>query len=225
MRGRYFRVSKFLRWNPDATKGSKWVKLSTKITQFGEDVRGLSDAAKLTLFVLFAAAPAQNNIFPNDEVALKVLLGIETIELDELLEMEFVDLVDEQQYFAGVEPLEVSEKRQQEAKVDKLREAWNEMARICGLKERTRVKYRSAIWKMILTRFKDAEWVVQYPQALELIPQLKMLTGEKKIGESQWRANLDWFIKPPSVDSILNGKYGSPLPAEGVFGGEDESVI
>lgn len=225
MRGRYFRVSKFLRWNPDATKGSKWVKLSTKIIQFGEDTRQLSDAAKLTFVMLIAAAPAQSNIFPNDEASLKVLLGIETIELDELLEMEYLDLVDEQQHFDGIEPIEVSEKRQQQVKVDELVEAWNEMARLCGLKERTRVKYRGAVWKTILTRLKDDEWLIQYPQALELIPQLKMLTGEKKIGESQWRAHLDWFIKPHSVHSILNDKYGTPNLAGEVFGEHDKIDI
>ena len=224
MKGRYFRVSKFVTWNPDATKGSKWVKLSTKITQFGEDVRELSDAAKLTLVMLFAAAPAQNNVFPNEAMALKVILGIQEIELDELYDGEFIDVVDEQQYFAGVEPAEVSEKKKRQSQVDEFLEAWNDMARICGLRERTRLKYGGAVWKKLMTRLKDPEWAARYKEALELIPQLPMLTGEKEIGNSKWRANVDWFLAPPSVDAIFNGKYGTALPAGGVFADEEIDI-
>ncbi|KKM71912.1 hypothetical protein LCGC14_1425840, partial [marine sediment metagenome] len=65
MDGNYFRVATFERSNPKVTPGSKWVRLETRIIDYAEDFRDVSDAAKLTFLCLLAAAPKAKNIFPN----------------------------------------------------------------------------------------------------------------------------------------------------------------
>ena len=224
MDGRYFRVATFEKWNPNVTPGSKWVQLSTKIVMYGEDFRETSDAAKLTFLALLAAAPKQRNVFPNETEALRVILGIEAIKLDELLDGEYISVIDEQSYFEGYEAPEVAQLKVDRAHVDELIAAWNEMASMCNLTPRTRVKYRGSVWKQIMKRFSEPDWVENYKEALDRIPHLQMLTKAGSTGTSNWRANFDWFSKPESVDRILNGKYGEPLPSAGVYYDDDIDI-
>lgn len=221
MDGNYFRVATFERTNPKITPGSKWVRLETRIIDYTEDFRGVSDAAKLTFLCLLAAAPKVKNIFPNRIEALRELLGIETIALDELKDGEFIDIVDEQQTFDGFEPPVVAEIRKNQADIDVLLGKWNDMARTCGLVERTRIKHRGSVYKAIVSRFKNEEWVAKYPVALDAIPGLELLTKPGSIGTAKWRANFDWFVATNSVDMILNGKYGIPANDTGMHHDED----
>ena len=209
---------------PQWTTGSSWVKLATRVTDYTEDFRDISDAGKLTFFTLLAAAPKQNNVFPNTMDSLHDILGIATIELDELLKGEFIEIVNEQQMFDGFEPPIVTENTKNQEDIDTLVTAWNEMAQLCGLSERTRVKYRGAVYKSIVTRFKEPEWVADYPRALEAIPGLELLTKPGSIGTRKWRANFDWFVQIRSVEMIMNGKYGTPEQKEGMYVNDDNDI-
>lgn len=213
---KYFRLSKFDKAHPKVTQGTPWVKLYTRSIDHTEDFRGCSDTAKLTFYALLAAAPKSKNIFPNDPEYLAGMLGIESIELDELLEGEFLEVVDEQQYFDGQDPPDVTERKANDALVDLLRCAWNDMANTCALQVRTRVVYQGKVYKTILIRFKDGTWVNLYQQALDSIPGLDMLTKPGASTGRQWRANFDWFIQTNSVNMILDGKYGTPQGREGM---------
>lgn len=224
MDGKFFRLCKFERLNPKTTPGTRFVRLETRILDYSEDFRGVSDAAKLTFLCLCAGAPKHKNVFPNKMDALREILGIEKIELDELLEGEYISVIDEQQYFEGVEPPDVAENRANEMNVDALLSGWNDMARTCGLAERTRVKYRGSIYDRIVSRFKDAEWIERYPQALDALPGLELLTKPGGVGTGKWRANFDWFVNPHSVDMILNGKYGTPVHREGMFVNNENDI-
>ncbi|KKN00447.1 hypothetical protein LCGC14_1137810, partial [marine sediment metagenome] len=153
--------------------------------------------------------------------ALREMLGIETIALDELQEGEFIDIVDGQQTFDGFEPPVVAENKKNQADIDLLLGQWNEMARSCGLAERLRIKYRSSVYKKIVLCFKDEEWLAKYRQALDAIPGLELLTKPGSTGTSKWRANFDWFVAPNSVNMILNGKYGLPANTTGMHHDED----
>lgn len=220
----YFRLSSFDKHNPKIKPGSEWVKLFTKMIDHGEDFREISDRAKLTFLALLAAAPKQKNIFPNEPEFLRGVLGLEAIELDELMDGEFIAVVEEQRVFDGFDLPHVAERKLDDDHVDSIMEAWNDMARTCGLQERSRVKYRGKIYKCILTRFKDHEWIENFPTALDAIPGLELLIKAGSVGTRRWRANFDWFVQPNSVDMILNGKYGKPDPKEGMFVNDENDI-
>ena len=220
----YFRLSNFDKHNPKVKPGSEWVKLLTKWIDHGEDFRELSDCAKLTFMALLAAAPKQKNIFPNDPEFLRGVLGLGAIELDELLEGEFIAVVEEQRVFDGFDLPHVAERKLDDEHVNLVMEDWNDMARICGLQVRSRVKYRGNIYKLIRTRFKDAEWVENYPKALDAIPGLEILVKEGSVGTRRWRANFQWFVPLNLVELILNGKYGKPDRKEGMFVNDDNDI-
>jgi len=53
-------------------------------------------------------------------------------------------------------------------------------------------------------RWDDKPWRESYFDALERLAESSFLAGESDRG---WVADLDWFLKPDSVDKILEGKY------------------
>ena len=90
---------------------------------------------------------------------------------------------------------------------DDLISAWNELAGEHGLpKIRQFTKRRAAALR---ARWRDKDWRRSWRQALGLIPSRPFLLGKSDRG---WRADIDWFLRPDSVNAILEGKYAGPPP-------------
>jgi hypothetical protein len=70
---------------------------------------------------------------------------------------------------------------------------WNKIEGVRKIKEmsKERIKHLNA-------RIREGNW--QYEDALKKFPL-------KCFQESEWKPNIDWFIKPGTVNSILEGKY------------------
>ena len=84
---------------------------------------------------------------------------------------------------------------------------WNEMAKTCDLPQpRGLPRNGSARHKALRTRVKEPAWLEDYPAALAKIPQSTFLVGQAQDGGT-WKANLDWFLRPDTVSTILEGKY------------------
>ena len=56
----------------------------------------------------------------------------------------------------------------------------------------------------IRARWRDVTWRENWKKALEVIPKSPFLLGDNGRG---WRANFVFFLRPDSVDSILEGTY------------------
>ena len=83
--------------------------------------------------------------------------------------------------------------------ISQLVEKWNAIDGICHVRKITPDR-RDAF----RTRAKDAAWLADVPKALERIAKSSFLKGENK---RNWKADLDWFLKPASQNKILEGKY------------------
>jgi hypothetical protein len=58
--------------------------------------------------------------------------------------------------------------------------------------------------KHLDARRREKFWLENYAEALARIPKTAFLRGE---GNTGWKADIDWFLKPDSVTRILEGKY------------------
>lgn len=63
--------------------------------------------------------------------------------------------------------------------------------------------------KVLRQRIKDPDWVEHWQEALERISQSDFCTGN---GDQGWRANIDWFLKPDTINAICEGKYDNRKP-------------
>lgn len=82
-------------------------------------------------------------------------------------------------------------------------DAWNAASEAYGVKGIRR--WTDARRRALHTRSKDSGWIEDYPAALALIPDRPFLTGSN---DRDWVADVDWFLKPDSVNAILEGnKY------------------
>jgi len=90
-----------------------------------------------------------------------------------------------------------------EEEMVRLVERWNACADRQGLPKVKRVNRNGEIWQRCMERFKDPEWVEQYPQALDRMTEHTFTGGRK------WPCTLSWFTKPDSVDRVLQGDYHS----------------
>lgn len=60
--------------------------------------------------------------------------------------------------------------------------------------------------KALSTRLRDKSW--NWQEALNRVPECPFLNGDNRTG---WKMDFDFFLKPDSVNSILEGKYdGKP---------------
>jgi len=103
-------------------------------------------------------------------------------------------------------------------KITAVYDNWNNIAKQHDLPQaRGQTPKRSTAIK---ARIKDNGWASDYIVALGAIPVNAFLLGKNDRG---WRANIDWFLKPDSVDKILEGAYMNekkgPAPRPGVFDG------
>ena len=86
-------------------------------------------------------------------------------------------------------------------------EAWNRLAAQTALPA-TRGKPSKTRTAALKQRLNDKQWVADYKAAIEKIPSCPFLLGDSDGG---WRADFDWFIKPESVNKIMEGQYnGKP---------------
>jgi hypothetical protein len=86
---------------------------------------------------------------------------------------------------------------------------WNEMARTCDLPQpRELPRKGSTRAKALKARATEPAWMADYRAALAKIPASLFLTGKSTSRDNgTWRANLDWFLRPDTVGTILEGKY------------------
>ena len=85
---------------------------------------------------------------------------------------------------------------------DGLVEVWNEVARANGLPEVRSLTDKRR--KALKARWVKPEWRAHWREALAKIPDSSFLTGVNARG---WRADLDWFLRPDTVQRILEGAY------------------
>lgn len=64
--------------------------------------------------------------------------------------------------------------------------------------------------QMIATRMRDPFWKEHWREAIDKIRVLPALHGQN---DQNWRANLDWFLRPTTVVSLLEGKYENWKPS------------
>tara|TARA_R110001592_G_scaffold4251_2_gene23825 strand:- start:2036 stop:2818 length:783 start_codon:yes stop_codon:yes gene_type:complete len=86
---------------------------------------------------------------------------------------------------------------------DEIKDAWNALASKYDLS-----KIRSITAKRgsnIKARWEDPDWRENWQEALGKIPKSQFLLGKKP--GNDWKADIDWFLKPDSVTKILEGKY------------------
>ena len=94
---------------------------------------------------------------------------------------------------------------------DLLKIQWNEMAEKTGLPGvRLMSKKRISTLKQ---RSHEKEWRESWQEALSKIPGSPFLRGDSGRG---WRGNIDWFLKPDSVNKIMEGAYDGTPKAQGV---------
>jgi len=91
--------------------------------------------------------------------------------------------------------------------LDALMDAWNKMAGETGLPKVRVIKAGTTRYKSARRRLAEKDWAKHYLKALGAIPQRPFLLGHNSYG---WRASFDWFVKPQSVDKILEGVYDGP---------------
>lgn len=63
--------------------------------------------------------------------------------------------------------------------------------------------------KTLRARLKDPEWRKDFKEALERVPRAKFLAGHNDRG---WVADIEFFLRPGTVDKILEGKYDETTP-------------
>jgi hypothetical protein len=79
-----------------------------------------------------------------------------------------------------------------------VRDSWNASGPI------TCIRLTEKLRRAARARLKVPWWSEHWLLALERLPQCRFLWGESDRG---WKADLEWFLKPDSVQKILEGKY------------------
>ena len=94
--------------------------------------------------------------------------------------------------------------------------AWNAVAESSGIPKAVSLSAKRL--RALRLRIKDEFWRDNWQAALGRIPGSDFLTGKNDRG---WRANIDWFLRPGSVEKIIEGQYdgqakGGRDPYDGV---------
>ncbi len=95
---------------------------------------------------------------------------------------------------------------------DDVVKAWNELgrpfARVVVLSDNR--------GRALVARLRDPWWQAHWREALAKVPKSGFLAGTT--GRGNWRADIDFFIRPDSVAKILEGKYDDPAPESATNG-------
>lgn len=86
-----------------------------------------------------------------------------------------------------------------------VRDSWNASGPI------TCIRLTEKLRRAARARLNVPWWSEHWLLALEKLPQCRFLQGDSERG---WRADLEWFLKPDSVQKILEGKYDHVGSAE-----------
>lgn len=73
------------------------------------------------------------------------------------------------------------------------------MARIRNLSDKRR--------RGLAARTQDAFFVEHFPEAVAKISESRFCLGENDRG---WKADFDWFLKPGTIEKVIEGKYDNP---------------
>jgi len=79
-------------------------------------------------------------------------------------------------------------------------DAWNEMATAHGLPKAGKTQKRATAFK---ARMREAVFRDHFADAIKRIPESDFLSGRT----GKWAADVEWILKPDSVQKIMEGKY------------------
>lgn len=85
--------------------------------------------------------------------------------------------------------------------VEQFRMRWNALAAahdgIAGIR---RIAPRSGRARALRSRMGDPDWVANYPAAIDQIPRAAWRLGRN---DRRWFATVDWFLRPDTVDKLI----------------------
>lgn len=101
--------------------------------------------------------------------------------------------------------IRVEEKGKAAEEMETVKQAWNEMAKAAGLESmRTWSDGRK---RAFCARWKDADFRDNWRTAILKIQNTPFCCGKNDRG---WRIDIEFFLKPDSLNKILEGKYDGP---------------
>jgi len=86
-------------------------------------------------------------------------------------------------------------------------DTWNKMAKENNLPTGwywESLSEGSKFKRMFKARWKEPVFREKYKEAIDLIPESDFLLGQNNHG---WRANIEWFLRPDTIQKILNNFY------------------
>jgi hypothetical protein len=110
-------------------------------------------------------------------------------------------------HLPGMEVAEVEKKpakHDSEEAMEAVMEAWNVMAKPAGIP--TARSLTDSRKRSLKARLQDPDWRDSWREALEAIPSRPFLLGN---GPRGWKADFDFFLRPDSVNAILEDKYSA----------------
>ena len=197
-----------------------WIKLYNSLLddyEFG----CLQDASKMLAIGLWLLASRCNNKIPCDPKWISEQLHLtEKVDLECLVSAGFITISGDASNMLATckqnATLEVEVEVEVEEEVEKkpptrkradptplFVEYWNKTASDAGLPTCRNLSAKRR--KALTIRNRDPDWAEGWREALDKIPGSDFLCG--RVDGRGWQANVDWFLKPDSVTSILEGKY------------------
>ena len=86
---------------------------------------------------------------------------------------------------------------------------WNNLPGVCRVRPPISDSRRRAMGARLLMR----GWVEALPDAFEAIRGSPFCQGEN---ERNWRATIDWFLRPDTVTKLIEGQYAGKQPFSGI---------
>lgn len=79
---------------------------------------------------------------------------------------------------------------------------WNTAAEANGWRKCLKLTEKRA--RSVRARLEDPWWVEHWRPAIE---RAGLIPGTKGVNKDEWRADLDWFVRPNTVAKLMEGKY------------------
>ncbi|HEX5102774.1 MAG TPA: hypothetical protein VFV87_03135 [Pirellulaceae bacterium] len=70
-------------------------------------------------------------------------------------------------------------------------------------------------------RARDPQWLAGIDDALSAVAASQFLQGDN---DRNWRADIDWFLRPDSLTRILEGKYSSKSQVASLYADLDHQA-
>lgn len=84
--------------------------------------------------------------------------------------------------------------------------AWNSIQGVSACREMTKERTEK-----LTTRLKNERWFQDWPSAMVKLDKSSFCKGG---GNTGWRADIDWFMRPGTVTALLEGKYDDKQPRQ-----------